>query len=115
MAFVVAETLEVPGGLYRTALCILDATRHDKGVARVLLEELVRLHVQRVGGDVPDDLVDPDPAPGRLPAVPSAAQGDEQNGLARDASDVYWPAERNRQPRLEVEAVQGIEKGYVFA
>jgi hypothetical protein len=78
----------------------VDAARDDQEVRRACGELLVTLDVQRVGGGLPNDLVDPNP---------SAAEADEEDGLARDRRDVDRPRERDRDPRLDVEAVQRVD------
>ena len=77
-----------------------DAACDDQQIPRVSLELLIALDVQRVRGRLPDDLVDPDSP---------AARADEEHGLARHGRDIDRPRERDRDPRLDVEAVERVE------
>ena len=55
----VVQILEERGGLDRVPGAVLDAVRDDEQILGVLVEELVRLGVERVHRRLPDDLVDP--------------------------------------------------------
>jgi len=60
MSQVLPEVPEVPRRLHRMAAGVMNTVGHDEGVARVLVEQLIRLGVQRGRGHVPDDLIDAD-------------------------------------------------------
>src|SRR2546426_482722 len=103
---VVAEVLE-RGGPHPTSCRVPHAVGDDEEIARVLVEELVGLGVQRVGRRVPDDLVDADDV--AATATVDVAQADEEHGAAAHARDVDRPGEWDREARLEVEAVERVD------
>jgi hypothetical protein len=90
--------------LHSLAVGVAHAVGHHQEIARVLVEELVRLGVQGQGSRVPHDLVDPDGIAAVL--VPDLHQ---KHGAARHRRHVDGARERNRQPRLQVEAVQRVD------
>src|SRR5262249_44010259 len=80
---------------------------HEK-IARVLVEQLVGLSVQRVGRGVPNHLIDADnPA---AAATVEVAQADEEHGAAAHAGDVDRPRERDREAWLQIEAIELVEQ-----
>src|SRR5262249_17072731 len=88
----------------------------DERIPRVLIEQGVRLDVQRVGEGVPDDLIDTDDSSGRVAAlIERAAQADEKDGVAGDALDIDGPVEGNGGSGRKVEAVERVEGVDVFA
>src|SRR5262249_43266775 len=90
---------------------------------------LVRLDMQRVGKSIPDHLVDPDNSTTTVIAVLAAtlastviltmvqraAKADEKDRVAGDRGRIDDPVERDREPRLEVEAVQSVDDGEILA
>src|SRR5262249_21258333 len=85
----------------------------DQRVACVLLEEFVRLDVQRGGGNVPDHLIDADDLAAPVPGRSRVAEFDQENGGAADRRHVDGAAERDGQARLQVEAVERVDDGHV--
>jgi hypothetical protein len=84
----------------------MHATRDDEQVCRVLRELFVALHVQGVVRRLPLGLIDADDA---------VVGADEKDVLARDRRQVDRPRERDRDPRLDVEAVERVEDRDVLA
>ena len=97
----------------------MDAARDDESITGVLVEELVGLHVQRVGQSVPHDLVDADFlwcgtfVAGT--AVMRTRQFQQEHGVAADRAHVNRSIEWNRQSWLEVEAIERVEDADVLA
>ncbi len=56
---------------------------YDERITRVLLEELVRFGVKRVGPWIPDDLIDADLPPAAVSSVDRIPELDQEDGLAR--------------------------------
>ena len=54
------EALEGLAGLDRQPVRVAHSAGDDQRVAGVLIEQFVRLDVQRVRGDIPDRLIDAD-------------------------------------------------------
>ena len=90
----------------RLAVGVVDAARDDEQIRRVLVELLGALCVQGVRQRLPDGLVDADDV---------AAGPDQEDVRARDGREVDRPRERDRQTRLDVEAVERVEDGDVVA
>src|SRR3989442_10292833 len=105
VTIVVAEVLE-RGGPHPTSCRVPHAVGDDEEIARVLVEELVGLGVQRVGRRVPDDLVDADDV--AATATVDVAQADEEHGAAAHARDVDRPGEWDREARLGGETVERV-------
>ena len=106
VAIAVAVTIEEVGerpAPHRTSRRVEDAVGDAEEIARVLVEELVGLGVQRVGRRIPHHLVDAHDV-----AAAAAAHADEEHGAAAHAGDVDRSGEWDREPRLEVEAVQRV-------
>ncbi len=80
---------------------VADVGRDDEDVDRVLAQELVGLDVQRVGRHFPRDLVDP----GDL----EVGHAEQEDVRAVDARRIDRAGERDRDPRLHVEAVERVE------
>src|SRR5437016_12145794 len=108
VAIVIEKVLERPSS-YRTSRRVEDAVGDDEEIARVLVEELVGLGVQRVGRRIPHDLVDAHDV--TAAAAVAVAHADEEHGTAAHAGDVDRPGEWDREPRLAVEAVERIDDG----
>src|SRR6266567_2313119 len=106
VAIAIEKVLERPSS-YRTSRRVEDAVGDDEEIARVLVEELVGLGVQRVGRRIPHDLVDAHDV--AAAAAVAVAHADEEHGTAAHAGDVDRPGEWDREPRLEVEAVERID------
>ena len=68
-----SEPPERLAGLHGIAGRVSDPAGHDEDVAGVLVEQFVRLDVQRAALNVPDDLIDADLLSGRRPAGKGAA------------------------------------------
>ena len=104
---------------------------HHEHVPRVLLERFVRACVQRPRRDVPDDLVDTDPAANarltlefRCVAVARGADRGlrgtggrlhQEDGVAGSCRDIDVAIERDREARVLVEAIELVEHGDVVA
>src|SRR5205807_6730942 len=85
---IVTETRELVARLDRLAVCIVNAPRYDQRVAGVLIEQFVRLHVQRAGGDIPDGLIDANDLAAALARCSRVLQLDQEDGVAVDGGDV---------------------------
>ena len=110
VAIAVAVTIEEVGerpAPHRTSRRVEDAVGDDEEIARVLVEELVGLGVQRVGRRIPHHLVDAHDV--AAAAAVAVAHADEEHGAAAHAGDVDRSGEGDREPRLEVEAVERVD------
>jgi len=119
---VMQEPLESIGRLDGRSARVADPCRHDEQVPRVLLEELVRVRVQRVRRGIPYRLVDAD-HPGlallRVAAVVLAIlvivaphgrpQAHEEDGAAADAGRVDRSAEGDGDTRQQIEPVELVD------
>ena len=106
VAVAIEEVRERPAS-HRTSRRVEDAVGDDEEIARVLVEELVGLGVQRVGRRIPHHLVDAHDV--AAAAAVAVAHADEEHGAAAHAGDVDRSGEWDREPRLEVEAVQRVD------
>ena len=79
---------------------------HHQEIACVLVEELVGLGVERVGGRIPHDLIDSD---GVSAVAVVVAQAHEEHRAAAHGGHVDGSGKRNRQAWLQVEAVERID------
>ncbi len=95
--------------LHCVAVGVLGAVRHDQGILRVLIQELVRFDVQRIAGRIPHDLIDTDHMVAVLLVIHRVAEIDQEDILAGDRVDIDRSVERHRQPGLQVEAIQRVE------
>ncbi len=89
-----AEARKLFARLNRLALRIMHSASHEQGVARVLIEQFVRLDVQRVRGDIPDDLIDTDDITAivlRLIRL-SVVELDQEDRTAADRRHIDRPA-----------------------
>jgi hypothetical protein len=105
----VAETRELVAHLDRLPSGVMHTSRHDQRVARVLVEQFVRLDVQRVGGNIPDRLIDADDLAAALFRRRRVRQPDQEDGVAVDRVHVDGAAEGDGQARLQVETVQRVD------
>ncbi len=107
------NTVRVPPGprlkFDRLPVGVADAARDDQGVAGVLLEQLVRLDVQRVRRHVPDGLIDADDLAAAFFRRGRVIQFDQEDGAVADRGQVERAAERDRQARLDIETVERVD------
>jgi len=90
-----------------------------------LVEKLVRLDVKRVREGVPHDLIDADDAMAIVTifivaiahkgCIAIALEADQKHRLAGHGRYVDRAIEWDRQPRFDVEAVEGVDHGEVVA
>ena len=86
----------------------------------MLVEKLVRLDVKRVREGVPHDLIDADDAMAIVTIfivaiALEALEADQKHRLAGHGRYVDRAIEWDRQPRFDVEAVEGVDHGEVVA
>src|SRR6478672_5245278 len=98
---------------YQISSDITYTSRHEQRIPRVLIQHLIRFGVQRIGGDVPNDLIDADESR-RTRSIAGVIQLQEKHGFAGHSTRVDGPIKGNRDPRLEVETVQRIDDRDVF-
>src|SRR5262249_29436632 len=73
-----------------------------------LVEEFIRLDMQRVRVRVPHDLIDANDLPARIAIRQRAAKTEQKDRFTGHGIEVDGPSERNREAWLEVEAIQGV-------
>ena len=106
---VLVEALELGGRLDPTPELVVDRVGDDQGVFPVLVEDLVDLHVQRVGRGIPDDLVDPDHLAAGRATGQRARPADDENVAIRHGGRIDRSVERDRDPSRQTEPVERVE------
>ena len=112
---IVAEPFECLRCLNRVSIQVPHPAGHNQRVARVLVEEFVRLYVKRVGGRVPDYLIDADDLVAGVVVSKRTPQVDQEDSLALHCCDIDGTTEGDGQPGLQIEAVERVNDVQVLA
>src|SRR6266852_8042470 len=104
------QPLETLCRLYGFARGVMNASGDQQQVVSVLVQVLVRLHVERERCRVPDDLIDANGTQLRIIGVENVTNPDQENRVAVDRAHINRAVKGDGNSGLRIEAVKLVQQ-----